>query len=55
MRFWINFWTVYFFAAVIVFFVLAVIVSIGGFFDVRALFKSLTAEANESEDDSQSN
>lgn len=42
MNFWIDFWTVFFFASLAVFAVLAVVVSIGGFFNIRSLFKDLT-------------
>jgi len=42
MNFWINLWTLFFLLSLALFGGLAVIVSIGGFFDIRALFKSLT-------------
>jgi len=42
MSFWIYFWTIFFFASLAVFATLAVVVSIGGFFNIRSLFKSLT-------------
>jgi len=45
MDFWIKFWTFFFFASLVVFAALAVVVSIGGFFNIRSLFKSLTDEA----------
>ena len=45
MKFWIDFWTFFFFASLAVFAVLAVVVSIGGFFNIRSLFKSLTERA----------
>ena len=41
MQFWIDFWTFFFFASLAIFAVLAVVVSIGGFFDIRTLFKGL--------------
>ena len=44
MNFWINFWSVFFFVSLVVFAGLAVVVTIGGFFNIRSLFKSLTAE-----------
>ena len=47
MNFWINFWTVFFFLSLAIFAGLAVVVAIGGFFDIKALFKSLTEEAKE--------
>jgi hypothetical protein len=46
MDFWINFWTAFFFASLAVFAGLAVVVSIGGFFNIRSLFKSLTDEGD---------
>jgi len=42
MTFWINFWTVFFAASLIVFAGVAIVVTIGGFFNIRSLFKSLT-------------
>ena len=42
MNFWISLWTVFFFASLAVFAGLAVVVSIGGFFNIRSLFKSLS-------------
>lgn len=45
MNFWINLWTLFFLVSLALFGALAVIVSIGGFFDIRSLFKSLTAGA----------
>ena len=44
MNFWVNFWTFFFFVSLVIFAGLAVVVTIGGFFDIRSLFKSLTAE-----------
>jgi len=43
MSFWIGFWSFFFFLSVGIFAVLAVVVTIGGFFNVRSLFKSLKA------------
>ena len=48
MDFWIKFWSFFFFASLAVFAVLAVVVTIGGFFDIKSLFKSLTAQKNDS-------
>ncbi len=47
MDFWIKFWSFFFFASLAVFAVLAVVVTIGGFFDIKSLFKSLTAQKND--------
>ena len=45
MDFWINFWAFLLFASTAVFAVLAVVVAVGGFFDIRSLFKSLNRGA----------
>jgi len=42
MNFWIKFWSIFFFASLIIFACLAVVVTIGGFFNIQSLFKSLT-------------
>jgi len=47
MNFWIKLWTIFFFASLALFAGLAVVVSIGGFFNIRSLFKSLTAGRDE--------
>jgi len=52
MNFWINFWTIVFFASLAIFAGLAVVVTIGGFFNIQALFKSLTARAGQQEESS---
>jgi len=41
MQFWINLWSIFFFASLVIFAALAVTVTIGGFFNIRPLFKSL--------------
>ena len=41
MQFWIGLWTVFLFASLAIFAGLAVVVSIGGYFNIRSLFKSL--------------
>jgi hypothetical protein len=46
MKVWIDFWTFFFFASLVVFAGLAVVVSIGGFFNIRSLFKSLRSQAD---------
>ena len=50
MNFWINLWTLFFLISLALFGGLAVIVSVGGFFDIRALFKTLTDGAEQEED-----
>ncbi len=42
MNFWINFWTIFFVASLTLFAGLAIVVSIGGFFNIRSLFRDLT-------------
>ncbi|MHC4124546.1 MAG: hypothetical protein ACYSSI_13300 [Planctomycetota bacterium] len=44
MDFWIKFWSFFLFLSLAIFAVLAVVVTIGGFFNIRSLFKSLSAE-----------
>lgn len=51
MNFWINFWTVFFMVSIVLFTILAVVVTIGGFFDIRSLFRSLSASSERSDDD----
>jgi len=52
MDFWINFWSFFFFASIAVFAVLAVVVTIGGFYNIRSLFKSLTSRVDQHDDQS---
>ncbi len=52
MNFWINFWTIFFIASLALFAGMAIVVSIGGFFNIRSLFKSLTERSEPSEDGS---
>ena len=49
MDFWIKFWTILFFASLGLFSALSIVVAIGGIFDIRALFKQLTKDADEAE------
>ena len=44
MNFWINFWSIFFFVSIALFAGLAVVVSIGGFFNIRSLFKSINQQ-----------
>jgi len=50
MNFWINFWTIFFIASLALFAGMAIVVSIGGFFNIRSVFKSLTERSEPSED-----
>jgi hypothetical protein len=43
MTFWIYFWSFFFFVSVALFTVLAIIVAIGGYYNILSLFKTLTA------------
>ncbi len=52
MNFWIKFWSFFFFVSLAIFAVLAVIVTIGGFYNIRSLFKSLTDRADQHDDQS---
>jgi len=52
MSFWINFWTIFFIASLALFAGMAIVVSIGGFFNIRSLFKSLTERSEQSEEGS---
>lgn len=51
MNFWINFWTAFFIISLVLFTILAVVVTIGGFFDIRSLFRSLSAGSERPPDD----
>ncbi|MBL7152378.1 MAG: hypothetical protein ISS79_01575 [Phycisphaerae bacterium] len=50
MNFWISFWTAFFVASLVLFAALAVVVTIGGFFNIRSLFKRLAERADQSEE-----
>ncbi|MDH4241476.1 MAG: hypothetical protein OEW48_18105 [Phycisphaerae bacterium] len=52
MNFWISFWSFFFFASLAIFAVLAVVVTIGGFYNIRSLFKSLTNRVDPHDDQS---
>jgi hypothetical protein len=52
MNFWINFWSFFFFASLAIFACLAVVVTIGGFYNIRSLFKSLTNRVDQNDDES---
>lgn len=41
MQFWIDFWAFFFFVSLVFFAGLVVVVAIGGFFNLRSLFKGL--------------
>jgi len=47
LEFWVNFWTWLFVGAVALFAVLAVVVTIGGAFDIRAMLRRLSDSAKD--------
>ena len=49
MNFWINFWTVFFIVSLVLFAGLAIVVTIGGFFNIRSLFKNLSDRSEQSQ------
>jgi len=49
MHFWLVFWTVLLIAALTLFAGLAVVVTIGGFFDIRTLFRSIESRHAETQ------
>jgi uncharacterized protein YpmS len=49
MNFWIQFWSWFFFISLALFIILAVVVLVGGFLNIRALFKSLSKQADAQE------
>lgn len=51
MDFWTSFWTAFFFVSLFLFAFLAVVVTIGGFFNIRSLFKSLEQRHEQNEDE----
>ena len=51
MNFWINLWTIVLVAGIGIFAVLAIVVSIGGFFDIRELFKTLNSQHKNNKED----
>jgi hypothetical protein len=46
---WIKIWTFFFFLSLAVFTALSIVVAIGGFFNIRSLFKDLMAARHKSE------
>ncbi len=43
-NFWVNFWSVFFFVSLGIFALLAVVVTIGGFFNILSLLATLAKE-----------
>ncbi|MHC4104542.1 MAG: hypothetical protein ACYSR9_06350 [Planctomycetota bacterium] len=50
MNFWINFWTGFFIISLVLFAGLAIVVTIGGFFNIRSLFKNLSERSGQPEE-----
>jgi hypothetical protein len=50
MNFWINFWTGFFIVSLALFALLAIVVTIGGFFNIRSLFKNLTGRSGQADE-----
>lgn len=51
METWATFWAIVLIAVLIVFSVVAIKVTIGGFFDVKALFRSIDEQHEEKENE----
>ncbi|NLX05937.1 MAG: hypothetical protein GXY33_12425 [Phycisphaerae bacterium] len=49
MDFWLNLWTLTLIVGLGLFAVIAIVVAIGGAFDIRSLFRSLNAQHNRRE------
>ena len=49
MSFWIGFWTIVLVVALVTFTGLAVVVSIGGFFDLKRLFRKIVESHEQDE------
>ena len=50
---WVKIWTFFFFLSLGIFTALAVIVTVGGFFDIRSLFKDLSEAKGQPQNDLQ--
>ena len=46
---WIKIWTFFFFLSLVIFACLSIVVTIGGFFNIRSLFKDLMAARKKAE------
>ena len=53
MDFWIHFWAIVLGVALAVFACLAVVVTVGGFFDIKALFRSIESKHRRQEQEQQ--
>ena len=52
---WVSFWSFFFFLSLALFTGLALLVTIGGFFNIRSLFKDLSQVKNKIPDPTDSN
>lgn len=50
---WVSFWSFFFFLSLGLFTGLAVLVTIGGFFNIRSLFKDLSEVQNKAQDNTE--
>ena len=50
MEFWIKFWTYFFIVSIVLFSGLAVVVAVGGFFNIRTLFKDMAKRNSQSDE-----
>ena len=50
MNFWINFWTGFFIVSLVLLAGLAIVVTNGGFFNIRSLFKNLSGRSEQPEE-----
>lgn len=51
MNFWIYFWSIVFGVGLTIFAGLSITVAIGGFYDIRSLFKSLNSQHRQKNND----
>jgi len=49
MNFWIYFWSAFFFISLALFIILAVVVLVGGFFNIKSLFRSLSGQKSDAD------
>ena len=47
---WASFWSFFFFLSLVAFAILSIVVAIGGFFNIRSLFKDLSQARRDAED-----
>ena len=47
MNFWIYFWSAFFFISLALFIILAAVVLVGGFLNIKSLFRSLSRQESD--------